>query len=137
MRRLHWGPANCPITSRHGGTLETITSAAIVGALCVGGLVAPAATDAYLVAPTAVMAPTTGPVRQSQHPKYRNGPEFPETRDAGTFSTPSDCQRAGDKLVSNRTARSYNCTLGPNATYKLRINPKFDSAAASAQGRRW
>ncbi|HNP57928.1 MAG TPA: hypothetical protein PK331_11250 [Gordonia sp. (in: high G+C Gram-positive bacteria)] len=106
--------------------MKTITSAAIVGALCVGGLVAPAATDAYPGGPNSRYGPNYGPKYGSPNtPKYRNGPEFPETRDAGTFSTPSDCQRAGDKLVSNRTARSYNCTLGPNATYKLRINPKF------------
>ncbi|GAB10467.1 hypothetical protein GOARA_056_02150 [Gordonia araii NBRC 100433] len=59
------------------------------------------------------------------HADRDDGPEFPDTRDAGTYHSQSACREAGDRAVSNRQARSYNCTLAPGANYKLRINPQF------------
>ena len=120
MRRLHWGPANCPITRVTEAPMKTITSAAIVGALCVRRPCRPAATDVTRVAPTAVMAPTTGPraaVPTPWVPQRVQSSLRPATPVLSTVGLPA----GRDKLVSESNGAVQATARGPNAAYKLRI----------------
>ena len=104
--------------------MKTITSAAIVGVLCVGGLVAPAA-GRLRVALTAVMAPTTGPNTAVPHPGTATVQS--SLRPATPVLSAPRRIASGPETSSFRIERRGPTTAhwAPNATYKLRINPKF------------